>query len=74
MYDKWQEDDMKVRLSFIVAMMCLLVLACSTGEKAISAGAEMTAGVAWAKLSLDDAKVEAANQNKLIMIDVFSPT
>jgi hypothetical protein len=74
MYDKWQEDDMKVRLSFIVAVMCLLVLACSTGEQAVSAGAEMTAGVAWAKLSLDDAKVEAANQNKLIMIDVFSPT
>jgi phosphoribosylaminoimidazole-succinocarboxamide synthase len=59
---------MKVRLSFIVAVMCLLVLACSTGEKAVSTG------VAWAGLSLDDAKLEAANQNKLIMVDVFSPT
>ncbi len=65
---------MKVRLSFTVAMMCLLVLACSTGEKGVSADAEMATGVAWAKLSLDEAKVEAANQNKLIMIDVFSPT
>ena len=65
---------MKVRLSFTVAMMCLLVLACSTGEKGISADAEMATGVAWAKLNLDEAKVEAANQNKLIMIDVFSPT
>ncbi|MFA9453304.1 MAG: hypothetical protein ACERK6_05245 [Candidatus Aminicenantaceae bacterium] len=65
---------MKVRLSFIVAAMCLLVLACSTGEKGVSAGAEMATGVAWAKLSLDEAKVEAANQNKLIMVDVFSPT
>jgi hypothetical protein len=59
---------MKVRLSFIVGVMCLLVLACSTGEMAVSSG------VAWAGLSLDDAKVEAANQNKLIMVDVFSPT
>ena len=74
MYDKWQEDDMKVRLSFIVAVMCLLVLACSTGEKGITSGAEMATGVTWAKLSLDEAKVEAANQNKLIMVDVFSPT
>ena len=65
---------MKVRLSFTVVAMCLLVLACSTGENGVSAGAEMTAGVAWAKLSLDEAKVEAANQNKLIMVDVFSPT
>ena len=65
---------MKVRLGFTVVVMCLLVLACSTGEKGVSAGAEMTAGVAWAKLSLDEAKVEAANQNKLIMVDVFSPT
>jgi len=65
---------MKVRLGFTVVAMCLLVLACSTGEKGVSAGAEMTAGVAWAELSLDEAKVEAANQNKLIMVDVFSPT
>ena len=63
---------MKVRLGFTVVVMCLLVLACSTGEKGVTAG--MTAGVAWADLSLDEAKVEAANQNKLIMVDVFSPT
>jgi len=74
MYDRGQEDDMKVRISFIVAVMCLLVLACSTGEKGITSGEEMAMGVTWAKLSLDEAKVEAANQNKLIMIDVFSPT
>ncbi len=47
---------MKVRLSFTVAMMCLLVLACSTGEKGVSVDAEMATGVAWAKLSLDEAK------------------
>jgi hypothetical protein len=65
---------MKVRLGFTVVVMCLLVLACSTGEKGVAAGAELSTGVTWAGLSLDDAKVEAANQNKLIMIDVFSPT
>ena len=65
---------MKVRLGFTVVVMCLLVFACSTGEQGVSAGAELSTGVAWAGLSLDDAKVEAANQNKLIMIDVFSPT
>jgi hypothetical protein len=65
---------MKVRLCFTVVLMCLLVFACSTGEKGVTSGTEMASGVAWAQLSLDEAKVEAANQNKLIMIDVFSPT
>lgn len=60
---------MKNRLSFIVVIMGFFMLACATGEKA-----ELTSGVEWAGLSLDDAKVQAAEQNKLIMIDVFSPT
>ena len=66
---------MKIRLSFIVVMMCLCILACTTGEKGdLSAETEVAGGVVWAQLTLDNAKVQAANQNKLIMIDVFSPT
>ena len=66
---------MKLRLSFFVVMMCLCILACSTGEKGdLSAETEVAGGVVWAQLTLADAKVQAAIQNKLIMIDVFSPT
>jgi hypothetical protein len=75
MYDDYQEDDMKNRLSFIVVIIPFCVLACSTGEKGdLSSGAELTPGVQWVGLSLDDAKIQAANENKLIMVDVFSPT
>ncbi len=66
---------MKRYLGFIVIGMSLCVLACSTGEKGeLAADTEASGGVVWAQLTLDDAKVQAASENKLIMVDVFSPT
>ncbi len=65
---------MKKHFASIVVVMALCLLACSTGEQGEPAADSGTSGVVWAQLSLDDAKVQAANENKLIMVDVFSPT
>ena len=62
---------MKKYLTVFVVVMCLCILACSTGEKTAETG---TIGVAWETMSLDDTVAKAADQNKLIIIDFFSPT
>lgn len=62
---------MKKHLTVFVVIMCLCIFACSTGEKS---GENGPAGVAWEKLSYQDALVKAHDQNMLIVIDFFSPT
>ena len=75
MYDIGQEFGMKRRFGFSVILMSFCLLACSIGEKGEPvADAEASGGVTWAQLTLDESQAQAANENKLIMIDVFSPT
>ena len=66
-----EEDDMKKYLTVFVVIMSLCILACSTSKKSEENG---SSGVAWETMSLDDAVAKAADQNKLIIIDFFSPT
>jgi hypothetical protein len=66
---------MKKASGFIVVIVAIWMIACSSGEQGeLTAETEVGGGVQWAQLSLEDAQVQAANQNKLIMVDVFSPT
>lgn len=56
----------------MLVIMGLCVFACQTGKKA-ETSAEESKGIEFQKLSLDDAIAQAKAQNKLIMIDFFSP-
>lgn len=61
----------------LVVILCLCIFACSSGKKADVAKADDAveqAGVVWQELSLDEAFAKAKEQNKLVMIDFFSPT
>jgi thiol:disulfide interchange protein len=62
---------MKKHLSLMLVILSLCVFACQTGEKAETA--EESKGIEFQKLSLEDAIAQAKAQNKLIMIDFFSP-
>ena len=64
---------MKKHLALMLVILGLCVFACQTGEK-VEPSAEESKGIEFRKLSLDDAIVQAKAQNKLIMIDFFSPT
>lgn len=63
---------MKKHLSLMLIIMGLCVFACQTGEKAQTTATESN-GIEFQKISLDDAIAQAKAQNKLIMIDFFSP-
>jgi len=63
---------MKKNLFFMFIIVSLCVFACQTGEKA-EISAEEGKGIEFQKISLDDAIAQAKAQNKLIMIDFFSP-
>jgi hypothetical protein len=62
---------MKKYLSVFVVIMCLVILSCSTGDKSVETG---PTGVAFVENSLDDVIAQAKVENKLILIDFFSPT
>jgi thioredoxin-related protein len=62
---------MKKHFNIFVVIMCLFILACTSGIEKKESG---RTGVAFETLSLQDALTTAQNQNKLIMIDFFSPT
>ena len=62
---------MKKYFPVFVVIMCLVVFSCSTGDKTIETG---VAGVAFVEKSLDDVILQAKEENKLILIDFFSPT
>ena len=64
---------MKKYLTIMVTIMCLCIFACGPGDKGESVEESQT-GVTFAKLSLQDAMVKAKEQNRLIVIDFFSPT
>ena len=64
---------MKKYLTIMVTIMCLCIFACGPGEKGESAE-EASTGVTFSKLSLQDAMIKAKEQNRLIVIDFFSPT
>jgi uncharacterized protein (UPF0212 family) len=63
---------MKKHLSLMLVILSLCVFACQTSEKAETTAKE-SKGIDFQKLSLDDAIAQAKAQNKLIMIDFFSP-
>lgn len=62
---------MKKYFSVFVVIMSLCIFACTTGDKAAETE---QAAVVWETMSLQDAVVKAQDQNKLILIDFFSPT
>ncbi len=62
---------MKKYFSYFVVIMCLIVFSCSTGNKSVETG---PTGVAFVEKSLDDVIAQAKEENKLILIDFFSPT
>lgn len=62
---------MKKYFTVFAVIMCLVVFSCSTGEKSVETG---ITGVAFVENSLDDAIAQAKKENKLILIDFFSPT
>jgi len=71
------EDTMKKQWFSMVVIVSLCIFACSTGEKTEVADTGDTiaqAGIVWQELSLDEALAQAKEQNKLVMIDFFSPT
>jgi hypothetical protein len=61
---------MKKHLTVVLVILCLSVFACQKGETP----SEDSAGIRFQKLSLDEAIAQAKEQNKLIMVDFFSPT
>ena len=63
---------MKKNLFLMLVIVGLSFFACQTGEKA-ETSAEEGKGIEFQKISLDDAIAQAQAQNKLIMIDFFSP-
>lgn len=64
---------MKKHFPVMVVIMCLCIFACAPGEKTEPA-ATQDGGVSWIKASFQDALTLAKEQNKLIVIDFFSPT
>jgi hypothetical protein len=58
---------MRKYFTSLIIMACLCVFACSLKDAAVS-------GVIFEELSAEDAVASAAEQGKLVMIDVFSPT
>ncbi|MGB2956117.1 MAG: hypothetical protein WBB64_09140 [Anaerolineales bacterium] len=63
---------MKKHLSLMLVILSLCVFACQTVEKGEPPATESN-GIEFQKISLDDAIAQAKAQNKLIMIDFFSP-
>ena len=62
---------MKKYITVFVVIMCLVVFSCSTGDKSVETG---ITGVAFVENSLDDAIAQAKEENKLILLDFYSPT
>ncbi len=62
---------MKKYFKVFVVIMCLIVFSCSTFDKNVET--EST-GVAFVEKSLNDVISQAKEENKLILIDFFSPT
>ena len=62
---------MKKYFTVFSVIMCLVVFSCSTGDKSVETG---PTGVAFVEKSLDDVIALAKEENKLILIDFFSPT
>ena len=62
---------MKKYFTVFVVILCLVVFSCSTGDKSVETG---ITGVAFVEKSLDDVIAQAKVENKLILIDFFSPT
>ncbi len=62
---------MKKHLSLMLVILSLCVFACQTGKKAETP--EESKGIKFQKTTLEEAIAQAKTQNKLIMIDFFSP-
>jgi len=67
------EDIMKKHFTLLVVIMCLCIFACTPGEKTEPAK-QNEGGTSWAKAGFQDTLALAKEQNKLIVIDFFSPT
>ena len=64
---------MKKHLFVMLIIVSLCVFACQTGKKTDPA-AEISTGIQFQTMSLVDAAAQAKAQNKLIMVDFYSPT
>lgn len=64
---------MKKYFTVMAVIMRLCIFACAPGDKTEPAAAE-GGGVSWTKASFQDTLTLAKEQNKLIVIDFFSPT
>lgn len=58
---------MRKYFSSLIIIACLCAFSCALKDAAVS-------GVTFEGLSAEDAVASAAEQGKLVMIDVFSPT
>lgn len=65
---------MKKYFTVLVVMVGLCLFACKPGVKSDTAADVATGGVEFQKLSLEDAVAKAKAQDKLIMVDFYSPT
>ncbi|MFC2156691.1 hypothetical protein ACFLT9_02515 [Acidobacteriota bacterium] len=59
---------MKKSTAVLFVLACLCLFACSPTET------PTVTGVTFEDLSVDQAVAKAAEENKLVLIDVFSPT
>ena len=64
---------MKKHFTGLVIMMGLCFFACHPGAKSDTPGTEKS-GIAFQKLTFEDAVAQAKAQDKLIMVDFYSPT
>lgn len=65
---------MKKHLSLMLVTLGLCFFACQTSEKNAETPTEEIQGVEFQNIGLDEAVAQAKDQNKLILIDFFSPT
>jgi hypothetical protein len=65
---------MKKYITVLVVIMGLCLFACNPGAKSDTAADIQAGGVDFQKLSLEDAVAKAKAQDKLILVDFYSPT
>ena len=63
---------MKIKYA-VLGILCFLILTCSTGDD-VREKMSGSDGVLFQKLTLAEAMERARTQDKLVMVDFFSPT
>lgn len=65
---------MKKHLPLMLVILGFCVFACQTGKETAETPSGEIQGVQFQKIGWDEAIAQAKDQNKLILIDFFSPT